>query len=174
VTILTTERLILRELTLEDNSALCKICDKPGIREHLKDYSGDLMVERMKLEAYIKNIYHFYGFGLWGIFLKETNQLIGRCGIEYKTLHQQAIYELGYLIDTDYQNLGYATEAVTATIHYSFQKHSIDRIIAVIDKNNVSSEQLAKKIGLKLSNEIIRDQHICHTYEIRNNDLHER
>jgi HAD superfamily hydrolase (TIGR01549 family) len=173
-TIFTTERLILRELTVEDNIALCKICDKPGVREHLKDYSGDLMLERTKLEAYIKNVYHFYGFGLWGIFLKETNQLIGRCGIEYKILHQQAIYELGYLLDTDYQNLGYASEAVTATIQYGFQKLSIDRIIAVIDKNNVSSEQLAKKIGLKPVNEIIRNQHVCLTYEIRNNDLRER
>ncbi len=170
-TILTTERLILRELTPEDNSALCEICNKPGIYEHLADYSGDIMLERTKLEAYIKNVYHYYGYGLWGVFLKETNQLIGRCGIEYKKLHQEAVYELGYLIDTDHQNMGYALEAITATIQYSFQRLGIDRIIAVIDKSNVSSEQLAKKIGMKPVGEIIRDQHICFIYEIKNDSL---
>ncbi len=172
-TILTTERLILRELTPEDNSALCEICNKPGIFEYLEDYSGDIMLERTKLEAYIKNVYHFYGYGLWGIFLKETNQLIGKCGIEYKTINQEAVYELGYLVDTNHQNLGYAFEAVTATIQYSFQRLGIDRIIAVIEKGNVSSEQLARKIGMKPLREIIRNQRICFTYEIQNNSSHE-
>ncbi len=172
-TILTTERLILRELTTEDNNALCEICNKPGICEWLTDYSGDIILERTKLEAYIKNVYHFYGFGLWGIFLKETNQLIGRCGIEYKTLNQEAVYELGYLIDTDYQGLGYASEAVTATIHYGFQRLDIDRVIAVIDKSNIRSGRFAKKIGMKQVSEVIRDQCECFIYEIRNKDFQE-
>jgi HAD superfamily hydrolase (TIGR01509 family) len=172
-TILTTERLILRELTQEDNSVLGEICNKPGIREHLTDYSGDLMLEGAKLEAYIRNVYQFYGYGLWGIFLKESNQLIGRCGIEYKVLDQEATYELGYLIDTGYQKLGYATEAVTATIQYSFQRLGVDRIIAVIAKDNIRSEQLAKKVGMKLISAINRNQQECLIYEIKGNVLHE-
>lgn len=167
-TILTTERLILRELTTEDNNTLCDICNKPGISEHLADYSGDIMNERSKLEAYIKNVYHFYGYGLWGVFLKETNQLIGKCGIEYKTLNQNAVYELGYLIDTDYQNFGYASEAVTATIRYGFQRLGIDRIIAAIEKSNIRSVHLAKKIGMKQTCEVIRDQCVYSIYEIEN------
>ncbi len=166
-TILTTNRLLLRELTPEDNEALCEICNKPGIREYLNDYSGDINLEKSKLIAYIKNIYHFYGYGLWGIFLKETNQLIGRCGLEYKTLDQDAVYELGYLIDTDYQNLGYGSEAATATIQYGFQKLDMDKIIAVIHKDNIHSEHLAKKVGMKQSSKVIRNQQECLIYEIK-------
>jgi HAD superfamily hydrolase (TIGR01509 family) len=170
-TILTTERLILRELAVEDIKTLCQICDKPTIRKLLTDYTGDPALEKAKLEAYIKNIYHYYGYGLWGIFMKETGQLIGRCGIEYKILNGEAVHELGYLIDTDYQGLGYATEAVRATLDYAFERLDIDRILAVIEKGNIPSAHLADKLGMELIAEMIHDQRDCNVFEIRKRDL---
>jgi HAD superfamily hydrolase (TIGR01509 family) len=171
-TILTTDRLILRELALDDLDRLCEIYNKPGTYEYLTDYSGDFLIEKSKHKAYIKNIYHFYGYGLWGVFLKETNQLIGRCGIEFKTLDRETVYELGYHIDPDYQGLGYAMEATIASIQYGFCKLDMDRIVAVIDKNNTPSIELAKKIGMSQSGEVFRNQKEYLTYEIRRNDLY--
>jgi HAD superfamily hydrolase (TIGR01509 family) len=165
-TIVTTEHLILRELAPEDISVLCDICNKTEVRKYLEDYSGDIMVEKEKLEAYIKNIYHFYGIGLWGIFTKENNRLIGRCGIEYKLLNQEEVYELGYLLDPDYQGRGYATESTTAVIDYCFQKLDLPRIIAIIEKDNISSQRLATRIKMQQIREIIHNHRACFLYEI--------
>ena len=170
-TILTTERLILRELSIEDMDSLYNICCKSGIREYVMELSDNLVEEKLKHKAYIRNVYHFYGFGLWGVYLKETNQLIGKCGIEYKVIGQEPCYELGYLIDTTYRRMGYAKESVLATIRYGFQKLGMDKIVAVIDKENYPSRLLAEKIGMSLCGEIMRNQRNYVTYVIREHDL---
>lgn len=164
-TILTTEHLILRELAPDDILALCDIYNKTEVREYLEDYSGDIILEKEKLEAYIKNIYHFYGYGLWGVFTKESNRLIGRCGIEYKSLGQEDVHELGYLLDPDYQGKGYATECTTAVINYCTQKLDLHRIVAVIEKSNIPSQELAKRVEMQQIGEIIRNHRACYLYE---------
>ena len=165
-TILQTDRLILRELSTEDIEAYCYIVNKPGVREHLTNFSNDVELEKEKQKAYIKNIYHFYGYGLWGIYTKESNRLIGRCGIEYKAQNQEDIYELSYLLDPDYQGQGYASEAVLATIQYGFDQLGIPRITAFVQKNNVRSQQLALRIGMVKNEEEAIDQRECYRYDI--------
>ena len=165
-TILTTERLILRELALEEIENYCEICNHSKIREQLEDYSGNPKIEKEKLIAYIKNIYHFYDYGLWGVYLKGTNRLIGRCGLEYKMLNQEDIFELSYLLDADYHGHGYATECVKATLHYGFKKLGLNTITALIDKNNTSSRKVALKAGMKLIGEVHRNHHNYDRYEI--------
>ena len=170
-TILTTERLVLRELKVDDITAWCDICNKPGIRYHVSDYSGDIKEEKLKHEAYIKNVYHFYGYGLWGIFLKETNGLIGRCGIEYKTIDGEAVYELGYLIDPDYQRMGYGREAVITALQYCFSKLGLNKIMAFIEKENDPSRYFAEKIGLTRCGNVIRNHKEYLAYVIFSNNL---
>lgn len=58
--------------------------------------------------------YKDYGFGLWGVFLKDNNEMIGQCGItmqEYKTAQ---VLEIGYLPAHKYWHNGYAIETATA------------------------------------------------------------
>ncbi|MHB8128633.1 MAG: GNAT family N-acetyltransferase [Mobilitalea sp.] len=166
ITILTTKHFVIRELTVSDIDALYPICIQPEIRAFLDDIDDSLEIEKEKHKAYIQNIYHFYGFGLWGVFLNETGRLIGRCGIELKILDNEDIYELGYLLDKDYQGHGYAKEFVSEVINYCFTELDIHRIIAVIDKNNIRSYHLAKQVGMSRKSECIRNRHACYKYEI--------
>ncbi len=166
LTILTTDRLIIKELTLEDIPDLFHIYQQPGILEFLDDFTNNLDVELEKHKAYIQNIYDYYGYGLWGVFLKENNHLIGRCGIELKMLGDEEIYEIGYLLDTTYQGLGYAKEFVTNIINYCFIELNIPCITAIIDKNNVSSLHLAQKVGMIKAGECYRNNRECHRYSI--------
>lgn len=171
MTVLTTDRLIVRELTVDDIEALYNIYQDPEIREYLDDFHDSLIVEKEKHIAYIKNIYHFYGFGFWGIFLKEDQQLIGRCGIELKLINNVPEYEIGYLLGKAYQGYGYARECATAVITYSFTELKIPRIVAIIDKSNIRSLHLAKLIGMKQSGECLRNHRSCYRYEITNDIL---
>lgn len=165
-TILTTENFILRELSLEDIDSLHQICLKPEIHVFLDNFDTNPAVEREKHKAYIQNIYHYYGYGLWGVYFKDNGRLAGRCGVELKMLDGEEIYEIGYLLDSSYQGQGYAREFVTETIHYCFDKLDIPRILAVIDKHNIRSIRLAEQMGMKNIGECTRNQRDCYKYEI--------
>lgn len=167
ITILTTERLIIRELSVDDIDSLFQICQNPKIREFLNDFNDSLEIEKEKYIAYIQNIYHFYGFGLWGVFLKESNQLIGRCGIELKTIDGTSEYEMGYLLDKPYQGQGYAREFTNAVINYSFHELQIPQIISIIDQRNIRSIHLANIVGMNKKGECIRNHHSCDIYMIK-------
>ena len=75
-----TPRLLIRELQAEDLLALRAMDGNPEenvfcgpAEKHFTDAGF--------LEAYIRNQYGFYGFGIWGIIRKENGQLIGKAGL---------------------------------------------------------------------------------------------
>lgn len=166
VTILSTEHFILRELSLDDMEDLFLICSKEEIREYITDFEDNFELEKEKLKAYIKNVFHFYDFGLWGVFKKDDNKLIGRCGIELKMVDGEEVYELGYLLDPAYQGQGYAQEFVSAAIDYCFHKLALNRIVAIIHKQNLKSMCLIEKIGMRQFGTCIRNQKECIKYEM--------
>ena len=166
--ILETDHLLLRELSGKDAEALCSLYHKLPLSTDLDFVCADPGAEADKLNAYMKNVYHFYGFGLWGVFKKETNQLIGRCGIEYKALHQEEIYELGYLLDPEDQGHGYAREFIGATLDYCFQELMIPEITALIAPSNARSRHLAESLGMRYCGECMRDGRHLLRYDIQN------
>ncbi len=75
-----TERLIIREMVQSDFDALCKIlCDEEVMRAA---YERAFSVEDAQnwMNRHFKR-YEEYGFGLWAVVLKETNEMIGQCGL---------------------------------------------------------------------------------------------
>ncbi|MBH1940122.1 GNAT family N-acetyltransferase [Mobilitalea sibirica] len=167
-TIMTTERLVIRELTAEDIKVLYELSKDPDIEIFLDDFKDSPEIEIAKHKAYIKNVYQYYGYGLWGIFLKDTGQLIGRCGIEYKNIGDIGEYELGYMIGKQYQRCGYATECAREILSYFFIKYKVPYIVAVIDRENVPSNRLASRIGMTKENELKRHNRNCYRYIIKN------
>jgi beta-phosphoglucomutase family hydrolase len=166
VTILHTSNFTLRELTPQDAESLCEICRKPELRKYIDNFTDDIELEAKKLEAYMKNIYHYYGFGIWGVFLRDSNRLIGRCGVEYKKLENEDIYELSYFLDPTYQGKGYAKEFTGAVIEHCFDQLAIPQITAIIDKQNLRSIRFAKSLGMNYRGECIRDNKAYDRYEL--------
>ena len=165
--VLTTGKFIIRELSLEDMDDLFEICRDPDIRDALLDFSDSPDILREKHSAYIENVYRYYGYGSWGVYLRSTNRLIGRCGVEYRMLLGEAVHELGYYLDKAHRGHGYAEEFVAEVIRYCLLKLDIPRIIAVIHKSNNRSLRLAEKVGMHRYGECIRNNHSCYLYEIK-------
>lgn len=61
--------------------------------------------------------------------------------------------ELGYIFDPKYGGNGYATEAVTAMVGYSFDQLGVRRITAGCYADNLASVRLLERIGMR------REQH---------------
>lgn len=168
VTVAQTERLVIRELSADDIPTLHRICRHLKTADYTDDIVESLETEIEKHKAYIENVYRFYGYGLWGVFLKDTGALIGRCGIQNTLVNGNDEIELGYLIDEDYQEKGYAKEAVDAILRVAFHELSIKKIVAVIHPSNMKSLLFAEKISMNKTGKIIRNGQDYYLYHIEN------
>lgn len=146
--ILDTKRCYLEELSLEDLDELYEIYEGPGMTayvEALYDREKEEEYER----AYIKNMYGFFGYGMWLVREKETDKLIGRAGLENHEYDGEWELELGYLIAVPYQRQGYAYEVCRAVIEYAREYLEYDFIHCRIEPDNKASVALAKKLGFQ-------------------------
>lgn len=146
VIIAETERLLIREMSVQDLDGLYALYDT------LNDcpYVEPLYVRQEEEEftkRYIKNMYGFFGHGLWLIFRKEDYQLIGRAGIENREINGMLEKELGYLIGKPWQKKGYAWKACQAILSYARQQIDCERLFLCSHKENIPSISLAKKLG---------------------------
>ncbi|ABX41209.1 GNAT family N-acetyltransferase [Lachnoclostridium phytofermentans] len=171
VTIATTERLIIRELSVDDIVSMYHIYQQPEVREFVDDIDDYLQEEIEKHKAYIKNVYNFYGYGFWGIFSRETSELIGRCGIQNSEINGRFEIELGYLLNIDHWGYGYALECTKSVLEYAFYELHIPRIVAVIDKKNSRSTKVAMHVGMNLEAEIYHKGRNCDLYVIENPNI---
>ncbi len=161
-----TERMIIRELIPDDFASLFSLYHHPKIKDHIDNLQDGFSTEKEKLEAYIKNVYSYYGFGLWGVFNIASDKLIGICGIEYKSQDGTNAYELGYIIHPDYQGKGYALESIQCVLQYAFLELKIKDIFAVIGENNTKSINLAQKAGMVYEENCIRNNRNFLKYKI--------
>lgn len=154
------ERLMLRELSAENLPVLHQILSEPSVARFSGEPARSLEELSALHEAYIRGAYHFRGYGLWGIFLKSTGELIGRCGFENTLLCETASIELGYLISEKHRGHGYALEAIRAALSAG-RFLGISTVFAVIDPQNAVSVHIAERIGMKPAGTVIRNNSSC-------------
>ena len=119
-----------------------------------------------KQKAYIKNVYAFYGYGLWGVFSKTTGKIIGRCGIENHMVDGQEEIMLSYLLDSQHWGYGYALECCHAVLEYVREELDIHRVVAVIDVSNSRSIKTAQKLGMECEKDFVYNGRNAHLYAI--------
>ena len=135
--IIRTERLVLRELSMEDFPVLYAMCTEPETAVFMDEKLSDYGTEHEKHRSYIKNIYPFYELALWGVYERESGKLIGRVGFSLPE-DDSNCYWLGYLIDVPYRNRGYAKECIPAVLHFA-SCQDCRYVSAKIRKNNPAS-----------------------------------
>ena len=141
-----TPRLILREFVPEDLAGLYRLYEESDTR-YIEPLAKDPEEELEKLKSYIHYIYGFYGFGLWAVCLKESGELIGRCGLQVELIGDEGEYELGYMISGRYTGCGYASEAVQAVLKYAGEELEALRVVVRIHKENKASLAFAQNEG---------------------------
>ena len=152
-TITETKRCIIREFSMQDLDALYDMYQEAGMTDYMEDlYCYE--EEREYQEAYIENMYRFYGYGMWLVFEKETGELVGRAGIEHSE-KLEGEFELGYAVRTKYQKQGYAFEACQAIIAYAAMELEIPKLHCLIQKENTKSIKLAEKLDFSFEKELL-------------------
>lgn len=147
--IIETERLYMRELCREDFDSLCKILQDEKV---MYAYEGSFTDEEVniwldrQLERYKK-----YGFGLWAVILKESDELIGQCGLTMQQWIDKEVLEIGYLFMQCYWHRGYATEAAKACKKYAFEVLHATEVCSIIRDTNIPSQKVALRNGMTVT-----------------------
>ena len=81
---LQTDRLILREYTMDDFTALFEIMSDAETMQHYPAPFDEARTRRW-IEWNLEN-YQKYGWGLWAVVLKENGEFIGDCGITLQNI----------------------------------------------------------------------------------------
>ena len=174
-----TERLKIREITVEDVPRLYELYSGEGITKYMEPLFPEMEKEIEYTKAYIENVYKFYGYGMWVIVKKKCGEVIGRVGLEYKEGFDGL--ELGFMLGADYQNRGYAYEACRAVLTYGIEELGIACFYAFVIENNTASIRLCERLGfLKINhvklpglqfdeknfvNKIVEKEFVCYAYE---------
>ncbi len=139
--ILETARLNLREIQQTDYSDLAEILQDD---ETMLAYEGAFTNEEVQqwLDRQ-RERYTDDGFGLWAVILKETNQMIGQCGLSMQDANGKQVLEIGYLFNRAYWHKGYASEAAIACKEYAFTKLNADEVFSIIRDTNTASQNVA-------------------------------
>lgn len=145
--ILTTDRLQIREITPEDVPRLYELYEEESITRYMEPLFPNQQQEIDYTKDYIKNVYHFYGYGMWLITRKKNGEIIGRAGLEYKEGFEGL--ELGFMLGKDYQHKGYAYEACKAILNYACEELEQTSFRAVVHRDNEPSRHLCEKLGFQ-------------------------
>jgi RimJ/RimL family protein N-acetyltransferase len=151
-----TPRLSLRPMKLSDLNDLLKIFGDPKVMASFDTVPFD----RTQMAQWIeRNLSHQeqYGYGLFSVILKSNGSLIGNCGLEHMELEGESVTELGYDFRSEYWNQGYATEAALAVRDHAFTTLGLPGLLSLIRAGNQASRRVAEKIGMALTDEIIRN-----------------
>ena len=146
VVILETERIVLREFTLDDLPSTKRIvCDEKTMYAWNGAWSDDENLEG--LQKQIRG-YREDGFGRWAVVLKETGEVIGICGLMWCETDKDKVLEIGYLFNRNYWHNGYAAEASIACKEYAFDVLKHDEVFSLIKHNNYSAMNVAIRSGM--------------------------
>lgn len=144
---ITTNRLIIRDYVEEDfDAAFALFSDpvtmsfwpRPFDREQTKAW-----MDKSRLSSETS------GFGRWVVALKDTNRIIGDCGLMRSIIDDTMEYDLGYIISRDYWHQGYGLEAADACLNYGFEVLGLPRICANMPHDHDASRKVAEKLGMK-------------------------
>lgn len=154
-----TRRLALREMTEEDLDFLYEMQESGEAGRFLERLNGDREEERQKLEAYRRQMYGFYGFGIWMVIEKESGACVGRAGLQMRDGFEEP--ELGFAIAEKYRRRGYAEEACLAVLEYAEDELELSKVRAVVDEENINSRRLCEKLGFFVDKRSELDGRMC-------------
>ncbi len=154
---LETERLVLRQFTLDDAKQVQKLAGDRQIATTTLNvphpYNDGMAEEWIGTH---EELYQSRKGASFAITLKESGELIGAISIMSIVEDHQG--ELGYWMGAPYWNKGYCTEAAREMLRYGFMERGLNRIHASYFARNPASGRVMEKLGM--SYEGLRRQHI--------------
>ncbi|MCF6282706.1 MAG: GNAT family N-acetyltransferase [Candidatus Polarisedimenticolaceae bacterium] len=141
-----TPRLILRNFRADDVDDLATILSDPLVMKFSS--KGPLSKEEtLSFINWCIGSYEKYGYGSWAVVDRETNVLIGLCGLSHTEIDGEDEVQIGYRLSQCTWGKGLATEAGREVLRLGFEKHKLSSIISIVSLEHNASIGVSEKIG---------------------------
>jgi RimJ/RimL family protein N-acetyltransferase len=155
---LTSERLVLRELSLDDARAVAQRAGDQRVARYLIAVPSPYPVTLAARWVAGRIAWWQHGRGVTlAIARRESpGELLGTVSLRRYARDRRA--ELGYWLGADAWGQGYATEAAGALVDFGFAELGLSRIYAHVLAGNAASCRVLEKLGM--IDEGVRRQHV--------------
>jgi [ribosomal protein S5]-alanine N-acetyltransferase len=154
---ITTERLYIRNLKLSDLNDFHRYRSNPEVTR----YQGFNVMTIQEAEQFIleHKDRQFGQPGEWvqyGIENKSTRKIVGDCAVKLNEVDSR-IAEIGVTISHIEQKKGYAKEALSGILAFLFNTRNIQRVVEIVDAENIASINLLKSLGFRQEGHFIEN-----------------
>ena len=149
-----TARLIHRAFRPEDAPAVLALNSDPEVMRYTAE---PLLTSEAEALERIVNYpdWDTVGYGRWACVLKDTDEVIGFCGLKY--LDDLDLVDVGYRLRREFWGRGLATEAARASVAFGFDTIGLERIEGHALPENTASHRVLEKCGLRPDGEFYED-----------------
>ena len=144
---LTTERLVIRELTAADAQLLYEYSRELAAREELPDEVQENLQQALETIEYMRSRYGQVYHLVYALAEQVTGILVGHISLS----EIPEGIEIGYAVSEKYQGRGYAAEAIEAFSRWAVMELGIEKLFAIIKEKNLPSRRAAEKAGYQLA-----------------------
>jgi ribosomal-protein-alanine N-acetyltransferase len=152
-----TERLLIRPWKEDDASHYMKMASDAGYTAFSTPgyyLVNDANEARQKLISRIR-LFEDRGLGKFPVFLKESGEFIGTCGLDPFDLNGTPAVELGYSLCLDFWGKGFATESALALLKYGFSSLGLNAVHAFAVPQNTASIKVIEKLSMKSQGDFV-------------------
>lgn len=140
-----TERLFLRKMTEADLDSVSAMRSDEDVMRYIRE--PQKRGEALNWIKLVSSRWKGENIGFCSVFLKETNQFIGWCGLWQ--LKETGEIEVGYALIKEFWGKGYAVEASEPFLQYGFTELNLPKIVACANPDNKGSRRVMEKLGMK-------------------------
>lgn len=171
-----TDRLILRAIEASDLQGIFELDSDSEVHRYLGGKPIKSMQEARSTIAYIQKQYEENGIGRWAVIDKMTNEFAGWSGLKYEkeVRSEMYYYDLGYRLKKKFWGRGIATETSLEALNYGFEIMNLKEIYGGAHIENIASNKVLQKVGLKFLETFEYDSAPHHWYKISKDEWQEK
>ena len=149
MTIIETDRLILRNWRYEDRPAMHRLNSDEAVMKYFS-FRRNRIESNLLMET-VRNKITSKGYGWAAVELKQTGEVIGIAGLSDFTadLPFAPAVEIGWRFLPEFWGKGYATEAARAWLNQGFSIHCIDKIVSFAVGENTGSTAVMERLRMQ-------------------------
>ena len=141
---LETERLVLRGFEERDLDAYAEFTADPEVMRYMGRGPFDRAGAWREI-AFFLGHFELRGFTHWALELRETGELVGRCGPFYP--EGWPALEVGWLLGRRHWGRGYASEAARTALDFAWSELRAQRVVSLVHPENDRSARVARRLG---------------------------
>lgn len=145
--VLTTDRLLLREMTLPDAPCILRLRSNEEVMKYInRPLTRTLEDAQAWIGVVVSTLQKAEGI-TWCIALKETpSEPVGTIGL-WRIEKENYRAEIGYMLEPSLQGKGIMYEAIQKVVDFGFRQMGLHSIEGQLDPRNIASAKVLEKAG---------------------------